>query len=74
LLEVIPALRAGIFFPCIVLTIYIEIYRLFDKILRFIEIGKSTEIFCNISPSIFGSLEKIRIGTRFKRAIGILFL
>ncbi len=50
----------------IVLTIYIEIYRIFNKISRFLKFGKSTKIFLNISPSSFGSLEKIVLERAFK--------
>ncbi len=50
----------------IVLTIYIKIYRLFNKILRFLKIGKLTKIFLNISPPPFGSLEKIVLARVFK--------
>jgi hypothetical protein len=48
------------------LAIYIEIYQFFNKILRFLKIEKSTEIFLNISPSTFGSLEKIVLARVFK--------
>jgi hypothetical protein len=48
------------------LTIYIKIYRLFNKILRFLKIGKSTKIFLNISPPTCGSLEKIVLARVFK--------
>ncbi len=40
----------------IVLTIYIEIYLFFNKILCFLKIGKSSNIILNISPSPFGIL------------------
>jgi hypothetical protein len=50
----------------IVLIIYIKIYRFFNKILRFLKIGKSTKIFLNFSPSPFGSLEKIVLARVFK--------
>ncbi len=48
------------------MTIYIEIYQLFNKISRFPKIEKSTKNFLNISPSTFGSLEKIVVARVFK--------
>ncbi len=48
------------------MTIYIEIYRIFNKISRFLKFGKSIKIFLNIFPSTFGSLEKIVLARAFK--------
>jgi hypothetical protein len=48
------------------LTICIEIYLLFNKISRFLKIEKSIKIFLDISPSTFGSLEKIVVARVFK--------
>jgi hypothetical protein len=49
--------KEKLFISHIVLTIYIEICRIFDKISQFLKIGISTKIFLNISLSPFGSLE-----------------